>query len=171
MSQEQINSELLLEPNGTIPTPQELQEPTIPDNNIGVVSTVWFRDREAGASPHSVVSRWSRMLNSREQVYVRKTRVGPEWTNLNLGWLQDQCGLLVIVNNEGSFTQRQPTGPEREEAAKKILEIATASSVDIPHPFTLVFPQEDMRVSPERSNYRIRSQYGDCRFTIYAYPR
>ncbi len=145
-----------------------MQQPTkniSPPNRITVRDQIAFRNREDNTNPQSLTVAWSRELTSREQLYVRTTTVDTGWTKLDTGWVGDNCSLIVIVNDEGRFPVKLPTATEREEAKKRIIELAA------PAPFCIIHPQEDVRFTPIKpSQISMRSRHGKAKFTIYAYP-
>ena len=86
--------------------------------------------------------------------------------------------MLVVHNTEGKFLQVNPTDEEREEAARKVLEICFAVPIHelgmaIKTEFTwLVLPGESMRGYPSHpKELYIRSQLGVAKYTIHLLPR
>jgi hypothetical protein len=74
-----------------------------------------------GKQPTAVESRWTRSVDSSEQVYTRQITVGKDWTKLDPGWITS-CALLHIKNEEGRFVVN-PTEFELELLKKKIVEV------------------------------------------------
>lgn len=137
-------------------------------DRITVVSQTYYQ--RLGKNPIQVESRFSRGVSSGQQLYQREEEVGENWVPLDLGWIT-KVGFLEIANNEGRFLQVIPTEEEREDTAKKILEVrgydATCSSGCL----WLVPPGESFRGFPSKpQNLFIRSQLGTIEYTLYVFP-
>ena len=148
--------------------------PPISVNQITVVDKIYHR--QGSESPTSVSSRFIRHLQTDEQVYERRTRVGEEWTPLEHGWIEE-AGMIVIQNTEGTTLQVIPTEEEKEETAAKILELSvTDGLLDSPpgvlaKPW-LIPPGESFRGYPsDVSKLVLRCRSGVCRYNVHVYPR
>ncbi len=135
-------------------------------NRLTVVETVYHQT--ATGEPDSIASSFFRELDSDEQPYRRKTKVGEEWTPLDLGWIKE-AGMLVICNDEGKGLTKIPTPEEKEELAKKVLLLGFAIEGCHFGAFRIL-PGESFRGSPTTNLYLL-SCYGVTRFTVYAIPR
>lgn len=141
--------------------------PKISDR-ITVVEMVYHRS--SGEPPVCVESRFSRELETSEQPYSRRLKATEQWQSLDCGWLKDNVGMILIVNSEGRFPQANPTGKEREAAAKKVLEVAHRSLGQ--KGSWLIPPGESMRASPSAPlDLVIRSQSGVTKFVVHLYSR
>lgn len=58
-----------------------------------------------------------------EEPYKRRKSVNREWVPLDLGWLSDRAGLVVLENWGTKKPQTMPTREQREAEKDKILEI------------------------------------------------
>lgn len=70
-----------------------------------------------------------RLLDTDEQPYQRKTKVGREWTPLPVGWVGD-CSLMVLKNEE------------KEDGASILLKTGTGNA------FAFLAPGESLRFCP-----------------------
>ena len=121
----------------------------------------------SGGQPHLVESRFSRKLESDEQLYERHSKIGEEGGPLDCGWIKE-AGQLIIINHEGQNLQVNPTDEEREELRGKVLQLYTGD----PENCWLIPPGESMRAYPLNApNLRIRSLRGVIRFSLYLFPR
>jgi hypothetical protein len=134
-------------------------------DTITVVQTVYHQP--AGEEPTAVTLQYVRPLETSEQPYVRKIKVGESWQPLDLGWIE-QPGMILLVNDEGKFTQTIPTPEERAEAEAKVVEVGLGS------PPWLIPPQGSflgMSSGIGRRLVNLRCQKGTARVTIHVYPR
>lgn len=145
--------------------------------HVTIVSTVYHR-----ASPHdestSVLCNFGRDLASDEQPCGPRTvKVGEEWQPLELGWLKDCVGMVIITNEEGRFPQRKPSEEEKAEAAERMLQVAVVMMVDwatehLTVPFALVLPTETLCFCPaDASALRVRCRKGTAKVTITLLPK
>ena len=122
---------------------------------------------------------FTRILETDDQPYQRRIEVDWGWHLVDLGWLDGGCSMIVVQNREGIFTQVQPTQEERDEAARKIVEL---SFWEIPAKESpryksetsgrwLIYPTECFRGSPSSSQLFLRCRHGKARCTITAFPR
>lgn len=119
-----------------------------------------------GEQPTVVEHRYSRELESKEQVYERRVTIGENWQPLDTGWIE-RLGLLVIANHEGHGLQRAPSDDERAAIAARVVEVGLDGRA-----IWLVLPGESMRATPATlSGLQVRCQRGEARCTIHAYPR
>lgn len=157
--------------NGAEPLAQP--EPKEVPDRLTVVETVYHQPW--GEEPVAVESRFSRDLQTRNQLFERRCRVGEDWQPLECGWL-GEAGMLVIENREGRFLQRVPTDEEREAAAAKVLEVGWEPDGATMHdpPATaqwIIPPGESIRGQPATlKSLRLRCRSGECRFTVYLLP-
>jgi hypothetical protein len=137
---------------------------------IAVVEMVSFNS--PGISSHSTDTRFVRHLKSDEQPYIRQLTIGEDWQPLDLGWVKNPS-MIIIENREGSFMQVQPTREEREEAAKKVVEIGIRNGeTEATWPDWLVRPGENFRGSPSfiDTKIEIRCQHGKAKVTVNIFP-
>lgn len=97
-------------------------------NRIVVVENV-YHQAEGGMNPTHVYPKYTQFLTTDEQPYLRHTKVGEQWVQLDTGWLKE-CSLIVLENMEGLFQFRNPTEQEVEEATKKVIEIGFSSDLE-----------------------------------------
>lgn len=123
--------------------------------------------QQPGEQPTQVERSFSRTLATKDQPYSHKVEVNEDPVAMETGWIKD-IGTVVIQNEEGFFLQTNPTLEQKEEAAKKVLEVFVVEG----SPPLLVFPKEDLRINPaDFSKLRIRSQSGISKFTLWLFPR
>jgi len=158
-----------------ITSPVTQAEPEVRDH-ITVVETVYHCPAFGGDAFVSE-SRFHRYLETYEQCYERKhIKVEEEWQRLDLGWIGD-CGMLVILNEEGLYAQCNTTDEEKARTKSKVLEVAFLSpqGQDIPQEAPLgswlVRAGETMRASPSSiPNLFIRCRSGRAYYTVRAFP-
>lgn len=109
------------------------------------------------------------LLGEEHQPYERQGYAIESWEHLDLGWMNNEnAGLLVIINNEGKFLDRYPTDEERENSAKRVLELGYSNS----SPRWLIPPQCQMQAWPsEIEDLCIRSSFEQARFTLLVFPK
>lgn len=167
-----MDSNDLVQQDVSINQPEELPPvaPTRPvKDRITVVEMVYHQ--HYGDSPTSLEHRYTRWLDSDEQVFTRRSKAIESWEPVDYGWIDPhKCGLLVLTNQEGNFTRTNPTDEEREEAAAKVIELAYETLNGISPPW-YVLPGESMRAHPSNlDQLMIRSQSGKARYTLNLYP-
>lgn len=138
-------------------------------SRIGVVSLLYHQ--QPGVEPTSIDSRFSRWLESTEQPYLRKIVIKEEWSSLDLGWIGDKVGMLLVKNEEGHF-QIQPTDEQRQEMMARIVDITLVyHNVIIPEPFAFIPPLESAQFAPYAAqNLRLRCRQGQAKITLAVMP-
>lgn len=133
---------------------------------ITVVENVYHQlGNESPKQP--VTTRFYRWLETDEQVYTRKLKVGEQWQKLDTGWLEE-VGLLIVAN-EAEKLQTIPSTQERELAAAKVLELSYGETAENAW---FVYPGESMRGVPAApKDLRIRCRSGVTLCTITAFPK
>lgn len=151
-------------------------------SRLTVITTVSFQPKDG--PPTSNGKPFDRVVKTDEQPYgPRRLKVGEEWTQLETGWLSE-AGHVVIENDEGYWTQKQPTKEERAEAESKVLELClmppeepggrTMHSPPRTKPWCQweVPPRESHRGTPSYlKGFMIRCRKGTARFTVTIYPK
>jgi len=134
-------------------------------DTITVVETVYHSPFQQ--QPTSIATRFSRDLTTQAQPYERYLTATEKWDLLDYGWLEDNIGMLIIHNLEGEFTQTIPTPEEKEDAEKRILEIAFG-----PHTGQWIIPpRESMRGYPTSvSDLWIRCSYKTAKYRLNLLP-
>lgn len=133
--------------------------------------------------------RYSRSVVSEEQPYGprRNIKAISEWKSLDLGWYADkpqEIGTIVLINQEGRFSQTIPTEQEKYEASLKVLElgvrISLLAATDLNHiPIARINPSSDgytlhsWLIDPvDPSQLRIRcSNHKEVLYTLIIYPK
>jgi hypothetical protein len=139
---------------------------------IVVVETIGFQPPEGEAQ--MVDSRYVRWLEAGmdEQVYKRKFTATEEWKPVDIGWAKEWPGVSVVhISNVGVGPLATiPTAAEREELARRIIEVKIGSAD--PDSVLLIPPGESLRVCPARPDkILIRSQHNTTRYQIGIFPR
>ena len=77
--------------------------------------------------------------------------------------------MLVVVNEEGKYTQRIPSPSEREESDKRVLEVGIL--VEGVTMFAVIPPQQSIRFSPGQGVglYMIRSRHATARYAVHVF--
>jgi hypothetical protein len=138
-------------------------------DRLTIVETVYHQHLHQ--PPTAIETRYQRSLKTSEQVYSHQCTATEDWQPLELGWLKSNVGMLVITNDEGHFTQVNPTEAERETAEKKILELSYG--VTITNPSWLILPRESFRGQPAPAwldSLFIRCRSGSCKYTVNVVP-
>lgn len=117
---------------------------------------------------------FTRRLKTDEQVYKRAMTVG-EWTPLDAGWFKDrQCGMLVLENLEGHFTQVQPTVEERAEAEAKVVLLTFSNplgNASIEQTDIVIPPRETVRFQPnDLGSIWLRCAAGRAKVQLNIFP-
>ena len=162
--------------NLAAPTPEMRQQAisaclTAATSDRLTVKTVLYH-QQPGEQPTQVERSYSRSLATKDQPYSHKIDVGDAAlpVPMETGWIQNPAniGTVVIQNEEGFFLQTNPTQEQKDEAAKKVLELFTMEGT----PPILIYPREDVRICPsDYSKLRIRCQSGSAKFTLWLFPR
>jgi hypothetical protein len=123
---------------------------------------------------HPVETRLAKELESDEQMWIRVSRVGPEWTKLETGWIEE-CTMLLIRNDEGGF-QRMPTKEEKDEMAQQVIFVGQPPIGGDKQNVVLswfIRPGESLRGSPvDLRHLFIRSGSGKpIRYTLALIPK
>jgi len=143
-------------------------------NRLTVVGSIYFV--AANEQPESVDTGFSRDLASEEQPYRRRLKATEEWQRLDCGWIKE-ASQVFIANEEGKGLQVNPTDEEREDIARRIIEVSFCEDGEGPNDtfissVWLVSPGESMRGLPSRvDRLCVRCQHGTARFTLYIVPR
>lgn len=147
----------------------DASEILVAKNRLVVIETVIHQQFDQPAT--CVDNRFSRNLEDVEQPYIRtgsKALVGVNWRPIDCGWIE-QASYLVIINEEGKFTQTVPSEEEKEIALNKVIELGIDGALNTPF---LIRPLQSMRVEPSSlRSLQIRCPNGPARYTIAIYPR
>ncbi len=133
-------------------------------SNLTVVEQVYYQ--QLGVAPTVQEARYSFRLDTDEQPFIRRTKVGADWDMLSLGWLKD-AALLVISNEEGKQQFFNPTPEESVELSWKVLEI----SFDGELPALYVRPGRSLTIEPANANLIWIRAKVETKYQLSAYPR
>jgi len=123
------------------------------------------RHEHGGDDPKSIDCRYSALLETKEQMYSRRLKVGQNWVEIETGWVNSP-GLLVIQNHPTKFATN-PTKEQRDEDQKRFLEI----SYDGNKPW-LVSPGRFFVAQPsDLAGCKMRCVQGTAEITISAIPQ
>ena len=146
--------------NGKAPEAKPIQ------NSITVVEMAYLQSQNLDTE--CVESRFSRPIESPEQLYKRRIFVTKEWKPLKTGWIEE-AGMLIISNEEGKNLSTNPTEDEKQEIASKIIEVSSSISASFA---LLIPPEESMRIMPsDASLLCIRCKSGNAMAIINAFPK
>ena len=139
---------------------------------ITVVETLYHQG-VLGEIPTTVTSQFSRELESDEQPYQRRCKVGEDPQPLDMGWIEG-VGEIHIQNEEGRFLQIQPTPEEQANIAKKKLRLGLDVGIRsrVIRGLFEIAPGEAIRLPIlNHKEWLIYSPSGTIRFTITVFPR
>lgn len=63
----------------------------------------------------------SRLLNNACEIYSRRIEVMPEWKTIDLGWVGNMAGMIVIQNIEDKDLTKLPSPEEKELIQSKTI--------------------------------------------------
>ncbi len=103
------------------------------------------------------------------QRYQRRMKIDSTDNPLDIGWFKPhEVGSILIENLEGKGLQVQPTDEEREDIARRIIEVRqdgeTSSWLVPPGGFILGNPSDPSKV-------RLSCQHGSAKIGLSIYPR
>lgn len=128
-------------------------------NSITIVQNVYHRDRVNHSNPYQITTRSYQELETDEQPFVRKTKVGKTWDNLDCGWLEDPS-LLIIHNTD-----------QREESPILTVGVKYGRGKDDIKEIWFVCKGRDCRVEPfDVNELYIKSDMDNTKYTLYALP-
>lgn len=133
-----------------------------PNPRLTMVIQLSHESFQEAATQLSLVG--SANLSSKEQVYKRTFTVGQEPKPLDIGWLSEEAGYVIIENLEGTGLKTNPTKEESQAIAQRILILNDDWEVDP----GLFF------IGKHRSNSiptTIRCQSGSARCRITVVPK
>ena len=124
-----------------------------------------------GEESTRIESRYEVPLFTDEQPYIRRTKVGEKWETIDTGWVKDPR-MIWIHNEEGKFTQVNPTKEERKESDKRIIGVTFNSFQACSYACLDVYPGQSIRICPS-GFYKIlvKSQHGTAKYTLTALPK
>lgn len=142
-----------------------------PAKNARIVVTGYVYHQPATEQPFSVNLGFSRQLESDEQPWIRKIKIGEEWQPLDPGWVKE-VALLVLVNDEGEHRfQRVPTEQEKQDMKDRIVELGYLSPAQA-KPNWLIPPGENFRGMPvDLASLRVRCRRGEARCVLYLFSK
>jgi hypothetical protein len=156
----------------TDPTTADPKPPRVRPARMTVRDMVYHQN--PGDQPTLAETAFTVDLTTQEQPYRRPQVATQRWSPVDFGYLTE-ASHVVIENREGRFTQRVPTPEQREAAEAKVLEIAFFAGIDMherPAACILVPPRQSIRVVFAKLGLvKIRSQYGDARYFVCAFPK
>ena len=121
-----------------------------PDRLV-VVETVYYQ--QTGQQPLAIETRFSKPLESREQLYQRQLKTTQEWESLDVGWIKS-VGMLLLKNCAGKDLQENPSEQLAAEIASSTIELGIP---DCQSSFTiLVPPGESARFCPSSLDLLVR---------------
>lgn len=142
---------------------------------LGIVEQIYCYP--PGAAPTLIDIREGLWLETDEQPYQRKLKVGPEWQPLDCGWLDGKgVSLLVLVNEEGKHLTVIPSEQQKAALALRVVEVGAQTLYgmgDAPGVvlLALLHPGLSLRFWPaDAKSLRLRSRAGEARVTMTLFP-
>lgn len=139
-----------------------------------VVENVYHTSMDGGSN--RISSSFERRLESKEQMYQRTNATAKaSWQRIEYGWLEDNIGMVVIVNKEGRNLQMILSPEETEVLNKKTLDLLfvnpNAAQEPMPDikPHIRIRPGESARFCPSQALYA-RSLNGDVKYSVSVVP-
>ena len=152
----------------------------LPDR-ITVAGNIYHQSTEG--DPTQVSLNFERILETHEQVFHRRLKVGEDWMPLipERCWLQnDQVGMIVVRNDEGRYPSVQPSREEGDELQRKVLWVSdwriesSDGNAPIGEPYNpyLIYPKDCIPLTVlTPSTLVIRSARGEIRYAVFVFPR
>lgn len=125
--------------------------------------------QQPGQGPTQIDLGFSRWLKSDEQLWHRQGTATESWRPVDLGWCEDDLGMLVIRNQAGQFRLVNPTEEEAGATAAAVLEMKYDGAPD--WQCWLIPPGEIVRMVPGDARLVLRCRSGTARYSLYAIPR
>jgi len=136
-------------------------------NRVTVVEQVYHQI--VGQEPVPFESRYSYELQSDEQAYHRSCKAAEQFEAIDLGWLTNQEGMLVIRNEEGRNLTKKLSPEEQAELAQKQLLLGLPA---VPDSCWVIAPGETIKGTPVSvQKLSIRATKGVVRFSLLILPR
>lgn len=127
--------------------------------------------QQQGKQPKHIETRFCSSSAEKEQAYERTKTVGTAWERVSFGWVEN-CGMLVL-RNEGTTYEINPTAEQKAADERKVLEIAFAApGCDARQPLYPAFsisPKTSARFKPTAQMY-VRCIEGEVELTVAAFP-
>ena len=142
---------------------------------LGIVEQIYCYP--PGAAPTLIDLREGFWLETDEQPYQRKLKVGTEWQPLDCGWLEGKgVSLLVLVNEEGKHLTVVPSEQQKAAVSGRVVELGVQTMYgmgDAPGivPIAPLRPGLSLRFAPaDAKALRLRSRAGEARVTLTLFP-
>jgi hypothetical protein len=132
-------------------------------DRVAVVETIYHQKKRE--QPTSIGSAFSRDLKTDELPYETFQNLTEDWSPLDVGWVET-CGMLVIKNLEGIFTQTIPTEEEKTIADAKIVDVwfgGPIAEIEVP-------PTESSRFRATVP-IQVRCRSGGAKILVFAVPK
>lgn len=139
-------------------------------SRITVVESIYFT--QPGEGPVSNDYKFNRVLDSDEQAYVRREKIGNDWKPLPTGWLEEGS-LLVLHNDETTRSERKLSEREIENILSRIIHVGIVQHNGEVITFAEVRPGESFRICPTDLR-RLRLScptHNATRFTVTIIPK
>lgn len=136
---------------------------------LGIVEQIYCYP--PGAAPTLIDLREGLWLETDEQPYQRKLKVGPEWQHLDCGWLEGNgTSLLVLVNEEGKHLTVVPSEQQKTALALRVVDVGVFSQ-GLLATVAVLRPGLSLRFEPaDAKALRLRSRSGEARVTLTLFP-
>ena len=133
-------------------------------SSLTVVEQVYYRARDE--NPTHIETRYSRVLSTDEQIYVRRLNVGEEWYDIGTGWIE-RCAMIVIQNEEGKGLQQIPTVEQQKEIDSRVVELGYGEIA-----LFKILPKESFRGTPslDFKKLMVMCINGTARIRIHLIP-
>lgn len=129
------------------------------------------------------VTRFSQNLESDEQHFEKRCRVGEEWAAIPLSdeIMNGGCSVLSVINKTTipTVAKQRAISPRRTdgrgvavtEEAHWVVLIVGLQVGDEVYEFASLAPGQELPISPMRlDQYRVRAEEGQCRYNVFAVP-
>lgn len=126
-----------------------------------------------GEEPTQSMSVFSRLCETKEEVWDRRLTVGNDWQPLvsKHCWIEEP-GMVLIENLAGAFQHVIPTEEERQAEEAKVLEVGVDGHTVIQVPFSIIPAEASIRIWIEDlTKFHIRCRSGETKYKVTVLPR
>ena len=135
-----------------------------PELRMTLVETIYYQ--QPGVNALEINAGYSYFVQENEQPFQRIAFAGPEWKNLECGWIR-KPSCVLIQNKFEVETRRKLSEEEKAESDKHVIQVRF---IDSAYYFEIAV-KESMRFKPsDVSKLQIRSAYGLTRYISTLIP-
>lgn len=142
-------------------------KPAVQGDRVTLQTNFYFEHQ--GEQPLQFSQVFSERLKGAEESYTRRVKVTEEGAPLDLSYLKDDVGWVIVQSLEGEIRTVQPTEEERADRAKRIISVYFGAERGLHiHPGQM----QIFRTCPEDAQrIRLISQHGTIPCRVHLFPR